>query len=126
MKEIYWIQRLDGACTLFEVMLILSIIALILLAVAAFVSWLNGLDGDEDGFFNAKRWVHLAIITLIVAVIGRLFVPTTEEALAIFGLGGTIDYIQDSEKLQQLPDKCVEALDLWVESLTESDKTKKD
>ena len=37
----------------------------------------------------------------------------------IFGIGGTVDYIQDNEKLQQLPDKCVEALDLWVESLKE-------
>lgn len=37
--------------------------------------------------------------------------------LLIYGVGTTLDYLQDNEKVQQLPDKCVDALDAWVESL---------
>ena len=37
--------------------------------------------------------------------------------LLIYGLGPAIDYIQDNEKVKELPDKCVEALSKWVDSL---------
>lgn len=123
MKEIYWIQRLDGLNTLFEIMVILGIIALVVLGVAVFIMWLDAYDEtDREIFDKTKRWLPLAIIMLSVGTLGTIFVPTTNEALMIFGIGGTVDYIQDNEKLQQLPDKCVGALDLWVESLTENDK----
>lgn len=120
MKEIYWIQRLDGLSTLFEIMIILSVIVIILWAVAAFVCWLSVFDEEDYADIRAmKRWLPLTIITLVVGILGSVFVPTANEALMIFGIGGTVDYIQDNENLQQLPDKCVEALDLWVESLKE-------
>ena len=38
----------------------------------------------------------------------------------IFGVGGTIDYIKSNETINQLPDKCVKALDAWVESLNQN------
>lgn len=86
----------------------------------AIAFWCDGLDKEAYADIRAiKRWLPLTIITLVVGILGRIFVPTTNEALMIFGIGGTVDYIQDNEKLQQLPDKCVEALDLWVESLKE-------
>ena len=40
-----------------------------------------------------------------------------KEALTILGVGGTIEYVKDNETLKELPDKCVKALDMWVESL---------
>ena len=120
MKEIYWIQRLDGLSALFETMLVLSIIALIVLGVALLIMWMNAYDETDCGIIeDTKRRLPLVIISLAVGTLGTIFVPTTNEVLAIFGIGGTVDYIQDNEKLQQLPDKCVEALDLWVESLKE-------
>jgi hypothetical protein len=45
--------------------------------------------------------------------------------MLIFGIVPTIDYIQNNETAKQLPDKCINALDNWVESLT-SDKHEKD
>lgn len=39
--------------------------------------------------------------------------------MLIWGVGSTIDYIQDNETAKQLPDKCVNALDAWVESLSD-------
>lgn len=111
---------MDGLSTLFETTIALSVIALILLALTAFIVWLNAFDEEDYATVRTiKRWIPLTIVTLVVGSLGSVFVPTTNEALMIFGIGGTVDYIQDNEKLQQLPDKCVEALDLWVESLKE-------
>ncbi len=44
-------------------------------------------------------------------VYGDLFQP----------LGGTLDYIQSNEKLQQLPDKVVDAIDLFIEDYLPND-----
>lgn len=43
-----------------------------------------------------------------------------KEAFMIWGLGGTIDYIKSNDTAKQLPDKCIEALDKWVETLNEN------
>lgn len=52
-------------------------------------------------------------ITFIVSLL-FVFTPTTKEAFTIWGVGGTIDYIQSNETIQQLPDKVVNALNVWV------------
>lgn len=54
----------------------------------------------------------------------NIFIPTTNEALLIYGVGGTIDYIKSNNTAKQLPDKCVKALDKWVENLNEDNKQK--
>lgn len=48
-----------------------------------------------------------------------ILTPTKKDLLLIYGLGPTVDYIQDNEKVKELPDKCVEALSKWVDSLNE-------
>lgn len=37
---------------------------------------------------------------------------------------GTIDYVKSNETAKQLPDKCVKALDKWVDNLNEEEKMK--
>lgn len=47
---------------------------------------------------------------------------TKEDMMLIYGVGATLEHLQDNEKVQQLPDKCVDALDAWVESLSEEER----
>ena len=42
--------------------------------------------------------------------------------LLIYGVGGVIDYAKDNEKAKQLPDKVVDAIDAYLESLKEDKK----
>ena len=122
MKEIYWIQRLDGACTFCEALIIVSIIVAIL-SCALYCIGSESLREEEQKLVQGfKRLCVTSVVMLTLSAFGRLFLPTTEEALIIYGVGGTIDYVQNNETLQQLPDKAVEALDLWVESLKAEDK----
>ena len=38
-------------------------------------------------------------------------IPMKNDALLIYGVGCTIDYIKSNDKAKQLPDKCIKALD---------------
>ena len=61
-------------------------------------------------------------MNIIPTILGIVFIPSEQDMLLIYGVGTTLDYLQDNEKVQQLPDKCVDALDAWVESLSEEGK----
>lgn len=119
MNEIYWITRLDtvqGFCIAF-----LTIgIALIFIAIMRIVV---STDDTEPSITNKFKWT--GIILTIISTPLVMFIPSSRDAMLIFGIGPTIDYIQNNETAKQLPDKCINALDNWVESLN-SDKHEKD
>ena len=133
MNEIYWITRLDGINTVALVIVIITVIISIISLVGYFVSLGNisyykervkkgfkGLEDDVEEWINyAKVWKKIWVIfvpLLIVSTLVKVFVPTTNEAFVIYGVGGTIDYIKSNPTAKQLPDKCVKALDRWVDS----------
>lgn len=116
MSEIYWLTRLDHLVRLFNVCAFLSIVLLLILF--AFI-----IDGDlrEEIRQKAKTIQTVSIIVFTISFFGRVFIPTEKEMMMILGLGQTIDYIQENKTIKELPDKCVEALDAWVESLTKEE-----
>lgn len=117
MEEIYWITRLGNIQGLF---VLLTIISAILIGVFVIGLSINMSDGDstESHIKVIKRITPV----LIISVLGIIFTPTTKEALMIWGVGGTIDYVKSNDTAKQLPDKCIEALDKWVDSLNEENK----
>lgn len=122
MSEIYWITRLDtiqGFCIAFLAIGIAFIFITIMRVVTS-------TDSTEPSITNKFKWIGI-ILTIIFAPL-TMFVPTSRDAMLIFGIGTTIDYIQSNETAKQLPDKCIEALDTWVESLTvdENEKDRRD
>lgn len=70
-------------------------------------------------------WSKRCAIVFFASVFMNIFIPTTNEALLIYGVGGTIDYIKSNDTAKQLPDKCIKALDKWVENLNEEKKQDK-
>lgn len=70
-------------------------------------------------------WSKKCAIVFFVSIFMNLFIPTTNEALLIYGVGGTIDYIKSNDTAKQLPDKCIKALGKWVENLNEEKKQDK-
>ena len=119
MSEIYWITRLDtiqGFC-----------IALLTIGVACiFISCLRTLiSSNTTEPVITTKFKRVGIILTGVFLPLTMFVPGSRDAMLIFGIGPTIDYVQSNETAKQLPDKCIEALDNWVESLT-SDKHDKE
>lgn len=120
MNEFYWLTRLDGICVCMTVMLIVSAIFSVAFAVSYF---LEILEGDEEYMGNTSgKMLKIFIPMLLLSAVARVFIPSTNEALMIWGIGGTIDYIKGNEKIKQIPDKCIDALDMWVNRLTEKEK----
>ena len=127
MNEIYWITRLDITHTLALVLFIISIVAS-LLSIISYLCF-NGQSiwdmnheyersakQNRDYANVSKRVLKYCIIPLVLSSLLLIFVPTTKQAFLIYGVGGTIDYVKSNPTAKQLPDKCVKALDKWVDS----------
>lgn len=120
MNEFYWLTRLDGIRVIMDVMLIIGAIASVVFAVAYFI---ESLEKDEEYVSNKPgKMLKIFIPIFLLSAVARVFIPSTNEALMIWGVGGTIDYIKGNEKIKQIPDKCIDALDMWVNRLTEKEK----
>lgn len=113
MWEIYLITRMG----------ILMPICVIISALAFSVFLVSGIGfaSDSEDELNVKIFKRSGIV-LAISLMGVIVFPSKEDMLLIYGVGTTLDYIQDNETAKQLPDKCIEALNIWVESLTETKK----
>lgn len=133
MNELYWITRLDGMCWFLTLIAVFSVIATVVL----FFIGLTKRSGADTCLEGSKTWeqhieaskmcLYLSkrcAIAFFVSVFINFFIPTTNQALLIYGVGGTIDYIKSNDTSKQLPDKCVKALDKLVENLTKEENQK--
>ena len=68
----------------------------------------------------SKRFIFVFFFSCLI----NFFIQTTNEALMVYGIGGTIDYIKSNETAKQLPDKYIKALDKWAENLTKEENRK--
>ena len=116
MSEIYWLTRLDSLNILCGFILTACVVTAILTGV-----WV--LADDDITSIRHKKWFKTSLIGAVISSLVLIFTPTTSEAFMIYGVGGSIDYLKKNEIAKQLPDKCIEALDSWVESINE-DKEK--
>lgn len=113
MSEIYWITRLDAIVAISIIVATCSVIVFCVALISYYA------DNEKTTSANViKKVTPILVISLLVTV----FVPTKKDALLIYGIGSTIDYIKSNETAKQLPDRCIKALDTWVESLNEEKK----
>lgn len=135
MNEIYWITRLEGISTFFGLSALFSAAIAIILFVIAITN-----KSDADIYYEGSKtwkqhiniykkcsyWAKRCVIILIISSFINIFIPTTNEALLIYGVGGTIDYIKSNSTAKQLPDKCVKALDKYLDNLTKEEEKQND
>lgn len=124
MNEIYWIQRMGEIHVLAWVVFIIALIAAGVLAAGVYVER-DFIDTSSDS--KAKYEVCLKGLKIVPWIIGAsaivgVFVPSERQLYAIYGIGGTIDYIRSNDTAKQLPDKVVNALDAWLDNQTENEK----
>lgn len=121
MTELYWITRLDAINGFIIALIVISI----LLIVTGIVGWIVYHDNDE---LISSRWKRTAIICFIICMffaILKVLVPTTKEALIIYGAGGVIEYVQSNETVKELPDKTVQCLDKLLDEYVTEENTNK-
>ena len=126
MNEIYWITRLDcingwliaSAATSG----VLAIVLLILYFALKSDYLVHQCDADKRQIDFCKSVLKPSAIVFFTSLIISILTPTKKDAMLIWSIGSTIDYIKENETIKQLPDKCVNALDAWVESLGDENK----
>lgn len=115
MSEIYWITRLD---VLRGVLTGMAVILAIIVSCAGLFAVIYG----EDETAATRRKILLrGSVAFVVFTLGAMFTPSTKEMMLIWGLGNTVDYIQENETVKDLSDKCVKALEAWADSLIEEE-----
>ena len=134
MNEIYWITRLDAICNFLITIAVVSFVISVVIGAFSMYNRFAADDYEEGGkYYNCHMqrfkiflnyFKRSIIVTLVLTVI-NIFIPTKNDALLIYGVGGTIDYIKSNDTAKQLPDKCIKALDKWVENLNEEKKQDK-
>jgi hypothetical protein len=113
MNEMYWVTRCDGLLTA----MIIPMVIFLIIAAVFFVGSFDSYD-ENTGRANRKRAMIFGSVGIFL-LIAQAFVPTTKQALIIYGVGGTIDYVKSNDTAKQLPDKAIIALDKYLESINE-------
>ena len=133
MNEIYWITRLDAICC---ILICISALSPFVLLVSFYLALCSRNEAEtykeyhgcwDEYMREYKKWMRNAkrcAVIFFVSVFINIFIPTTKQALLIYGVGGTIDYIKSNDTSKQLPDKCVKALDKYLDNLTKEENQK--
>lgn len=103
MTEIYWLTRLDAVC-------IVSFTVFLACTIWGTAAIIISDDSFRDTITRLK-WVFVADV---LALLSLLFVPDTKDALVIYGLGTTKDWIESNEKAKEIPQKAIDALDKYL------------
>ena len=135
MSEIYWITRLTCICNFLTAVAVVSFLISATMAIFAMCNRFEANDYEEGGkYYNYyiqrfkmflsyfKRFIFVTIIAGLI----NFFIPTTNEALMICGIGGTIDYVKSNETAKQLPDKYIKALDKYLDNINKEEEEQND
>ena len=128
MSELYWIMVLDNVCFVSNMVMFIAGTIAVAAWIISFICY-SETDGIEDetdsdwlGYKKAKGIASKSFTACIIATSISVFAPSKEQMYMIVGVGTAIDYVQESESVKQLPDKCVDALNRWVDSLNKEEK----
>ena len=123
ISDMYWITRLSSIHDAFLFILIIAATVAVLTGIIV-LSFSNDDEDDNACFKRIKKCFITAVVAVVLSGIGLVFVPKTNEALLIYGVGTTIDYVDSNETIKQLPDKAVQALDKYLDSLNKDGENK--
>lgn len=124
MSEIYWITVLGNLRTVALIIFAMAT-GIAILYVYILFSTMSAYDTDEIHEIAKRKIKKIAIPSLIVGfimLIVAVLIPSKQDMYLIYGVGNVIDYCQDNPKVKELPDKAVEALDIWLDMVNEKEE----
>lgn len=120
MKDLYWITRLDAIYDGITFIMVTSGVLCVIFLIHVMVCRMMDETEIPTAFrLSVKKWFKCTAIVFGVFFILRIFVPTTNEGMLIYGVGGTIDWVKSNPTAKNLPDKCIIALDKWADKLAQ-------
>lgn len=131
METIYWITRLDGIIAVSVIISIMFFAAAVALIVYYFseIECYSIYDKDEDDIKTAKRCrraIYGSVFGMFLFMLIAVFVPTTKDAIIIYGCGSILEYIEQNDKIQEMPDRLVNITDKYISELERNFENKED
>lgn len=120
MSELYWLGVFGNLHSLGEAIAVLSILAVLLLSIVLVATTLDGYDNHP----MCLKVLKLSAASTLIGFLMCAFIPSTKNLLIIYGVGGTIDYLKENKDANKIPDKCVKALDKYLDDALTEDKDK--
>lgn len=120
MSELYWLGVLGNLNDLGGAIAVLSFLVFIALG---FCFFLCSEDDLEPSSFMKKMFKG-SMFAIVLGVVMAIFIPSQKNLLIIYGVGGTIDYLKENKDANKIPDKCVKALDKYLDDALKEDKDK--
>lgn len=118
MSTLYWINVLGNFYELCMIIFVISaLLGIILLLAAIFYEGDIKEDLSKVGYKKFVKVINTNCIVFIISTLALVFLPTRNQLYIICGVGGTIDYLKENPTAKELPDKCIKALDTWVDNL---------
>lgn len=124
--KLYWFTRLSAITAALKTILMVSGLLAIVALIVWFVINLSDPEYMTDEEEGKKRYLKLGskalcifTIVFVVGLVGRIFIPTTSEALLIYGVGESVEYLQNNKDAVQIPDKALQALNKYLDEVIE-------
>lgn len=117
MSELYWLGVLGNLHDFCVVLAILAAFAFLVLGFSLLMS-----DDVYEFPPSIKKVFKYSIFVFVFGIIMAIFIPSTKNLLIIYGVGGTIDYVKENKDANKIPDKCIKALDKYLDDALKEDK----
>ena len=115
MSELYWITTLGRINTVCWILFALSILILFI-AISCYFNF------DEDDLKISIKSIKVGMVTMLISILGCTFIPSKEDLYLIYGAGTIVDYCKDNSNVKEIPDKAIDALNRYLDSIAEDKK----
>ena len=119
MWLIYLITILDNLQCISMVLSLLGLFGTILTCLAIIIDK----DNTKDVLIIKLRKLSIIFLSIFAPI--ALFIPNSKQAAMIFAVGTTIEYVQNNEKIKELPDKAVLCLDKFIDEYLKEENNNK-
>ena len=115
MTELYWFTILGNLHVIIKAIMIISILFFAVLFIFYLLSFS---EEDEVNFCNTiAKYFKISLVTLATSTALFIFIPSSTELYAIYGIGGTIDYLKENNEAKKLPDNIIKATNIFLEEM---------
>lgn len=128
MWLVYLLLILDSVSTLFMILSVIFGSCLTIFMVLSIVgecedpTRYDSFSEKSKTLFKKMRKISMWIF--IPSLLIALLLPSSKQAAIIFTAGSTIEYVQNNEKIQELPDKAVDCLNKFIDDYLNGDETR--
>lgn len=120
MSELYWLGVLGS---LHDIGGAIVVVSLLVCVALGFWFFMCSTDGEEPSPI-IKKVFKGSLFAIVLGVVMAIFIPSTKNLLIIYGVGGTIDYLKENKDANKIPDKCIKALDKYLDDALKEYKYK--